>query len=46
VTVIETSLLSKAKRLVDEGQIQEALLCLEAEVQINEKHAEAWRMLG
>ena len=32
--------------LIDEGKIQEAILCLEAEVQQKQDNAEAWRLLG
>lgn len=39
-------LLEKAKQLINEGKIQEAILCLEAEVQINQGNGEAWRILG
>jgi len=35
-----------AKKLIAEGKIQEAILCLEAEVQKNKENAEAWRLLG
>ena len=45
-TQIQTSLLEKAKLLVEQGKIQEAILCLEAEVQTNKAGAEAWRLLG
>ena len=38
--------MSKAMTLIDQGQIQEAVLCLEAEVQKNKENATAWRMLG
>jgi predicted Zn-dependent protease len=38
--------MSKAMALIDQGQIQEAILCLEAEVQKNKENATAWRMLG
>ena len=31
----ETDLLARAKALIEEGRIQEAILCLEAEVQRN-----------
>lgn len=40
------NLLAKAKELIEQGKIQEAILCLEAEVQMNKENAEAWRMLG
>ena len=40
------NLLEKAKQLIEEGKIQEAILCLEAEVQQNVENAEAWRILG
>ena len=36
----------KAKALIEAGKIQEAVLCLEAEVQKNKDGAEAWRLLG
>ena len=32
--------------MIDDGKIQEAILCLEAEVQSNKENAEAWRLLG
>ena len=40
------NLLAKAKELIEAGRIQEAILCLEAEVQMNKENAEAWRILG
>lgn len=42
----ETDLLARAKALIEEGRIQEAILCLEAEVQRNKQSSEAWRILG
>ena len=42
----KSDLLAKAKELIEEGKIQEAILCLEAEVQMNKENAEAWRILG
>lgn len=38
--------LKLAKQLVEEGKTQEAILCLEAEVQKNHENAEAWRLMG
>lgn len=35
-----------AKQLVEDGKTQEAILCLEAEVQKNPENAEAWRIMG
>ena len=35
-----------AKELIDLCKCQEAILCLEAEVQRNKQNSEAWRMLG
>lgn len=45
-TFKEQNLLEVAKKLIAEGKIQEAILCLEAEVQKNKENAEAWRLLG
>lgn len=42
----ESDLMAKAIALIDQGKIQEAILCLEAEVQKNKENATAWRMLG
>mmetsp|Transcript_5719 Transcript_5719/g.9083 ORF Transcript_5719/g.9083 Transcript_5719/m.9083 type:complete len:84 (-) Transcript_5719:1053-1304(-) len=42
----EINLLDRAKELIEAGLIQEAILCLEAEVQKNGQNAEAWRILG
>jgi len=38
--------LVQAKLLIEAQKIQEAVLCLEAEVQENGQNAEAWRILG
>ena len=38
--------MARAKELINKQQIQEAILCLEAEVQQNKENAEAWRILG
>ena len=38
--------MEKAKQLIEDQQIQEAILCLDAEVQKNKENAEGWRMLG
>eukprot|EP00347_Sterkiella_histriomuscorum_P009094 403342540 len=35
-----------AKQLVEEGQSQEAVVCLQAEVTKNPENAEAWRLMG
>jgi len=35
-----------AKMLIEENKAQDAILCLEAEVQKNKANSEAWRMLG
>ena len=42
----EVGTLKMAKQLIEEGRIQDAILCLEAEVQRNNENAEAWRLLG
>ena len=42
----QQSLLGKAKQLIEQGKIQEAVLCLEAEVQHHKESSEAWRLLG
>ena len=39
-------LLARARELVEQGKMQEAMLCLEAEVQKNVQNAEAWKLLG
>ncbi len=38
--------LAQARALIEVQKIQEAILCLEAEVQTNKMNAEAWRILG
>ncbi len=38
--------LEHAKNLIEENKSQEAILCLEAEVQENRENSEAWRILG
>ena len=35
-----------AKQLIQEGRVQEAIVCLQAEVQKNLENAEAWRIMG
>lgn len=42
----QPDLMEKARALIEQGQIQEAILCLEAEVQKNKENAVAWRMMG
>ena len=39
-------LLAQARELVEQGKMQEAMLCLEAEVQKNPQNHEAWKLLG
>ena len=39
-------LVAKARELVDQQKMQEAMLCLEAEVQKNAQNHEAWKLLG
>lgn len=38
--------LDHAKMLIEDNRSQEAILCLEAEVQENKENSEAWRILG
>lgn len=38
--------LGMAKELVENGRAQEAIVCLQAEVQKNAENAEAWRLMG
>ena len=38
--------MAKAKQLMEEQKMQEAIMCLEAEVQKNSPNTEAWRLLG
>ena len=38
--------LELAKKLIEDNKSQEAILCLEAEVQENKENSEAWRILG
>ena len=40
------NLLNKAKELIEQQKMQEAIMCLEAEVQKNTPETEAWRLLG
>lgn len=35
-----------AKQLIEDGRIQDAIVCLQAEVQKNAENAEAWRLMG
>ena len=42
----DLDLMDRAKELIEQGKIQEAILCLEAEVQKNKENAEGWRILG
>ena len=37
---------SRAKELIENGRIDDAILALEAEVQKNPDNASAWRLLG
>lgn len=38
--------LQRAKQLIEQSRVQEAILCLEAEVQTNSQNSEAWRLMG
>ena len=38
--------MAQAKNLVEERQSQEAIVCLQAEVQKNPENAAAWRLMG
>jgi tetratricopeptide (TPR) repeat protein len=42
----ESDCLGKAQQLIKEGKDNEAILCLEAEVQKNPQSSEGWRLLG
>ena len=42
----QIDLLARAKELIEQGKMQEAMLCLEAEVQKNAQNHEAWKLLG
>ena len=42
----DIDLVDFAKEMTVKGEIQEALLCLEAAVQRDQKDSEAWRLLG
>ena len=38
--------LTLSKQLIEDGRVQEAIICLQAEVQQNLENAEAWRLMG
>jgi hypothetical protein len=45
-TAAYENLLAKAYELIEQQKMQEAIMCLEAEVQKNSPETEAWRLLG
>ena len=42
----EMNRIEHAKMLIEDNKSQEAILCLEAEVQQHRENSEAWRILG
>ena len=42
----DVDLVAIAKELIEQCKAQEAILCLEAEVQNNKQNSQAWRILG